>query len=154
MKKGMCTCAPHAHRTVTKRGGCFSCCHWSPRTTPGTNWASSGLLFYSDGPSWWRSATQRCGDTPAFYPPSCSLPVSLHWVCSVLVGVPDRGGPPWWLCIALFAVRSTTSQLTRPAKLSARTRWGWGRQAASRLACSILHLSPDISHVRERKRSS
>lgn len=52
----------------------FSCCHWSLRAPPGNNGASYWRFFSSDGPSWWRSATQSFGDTLSLFPPGCSLP--------------------------------------------------------------------------------
>lgn len=50
------------------------CCHrlLRARAAPGTNGASSGPLFPSDGHSWGRSATQSWGYTP-LSTPSCRL---------------------------------------------------------------------------------
>lgn len=70
------------------------CCHRLLRAAPGTNGASSGPLFPSDGHSWGRSATQSWGYTPPPHPaaassPLCScLPVllchCLAWAISLL----------------------------------------------------------------------
>lgn len=95
------------------------CCHrpLRARAAPGTNGASSGPHFPSDGHSWGRSATQSWGYTPPplrtqlppppplLLPPSPAEPLlglSLQSAAqrSVLtggeasVGVPDVGGPP------------------------------------------------------------
>lgn len=95
------------------------CCHrlLRARAAPGTNGASSGPLFPSDGHSWGRSATQSWGYTPLhtqlpppplLLPPSSAVPLlgpslqsaaqrSLLTEGEVSVGVPDVGGPPWWV---------------------------------------------------------
>lgn len=104
----------------------FSCCHWSPRTPPGTNGASSGLLSSSDGPSWWRSATQRCGDTP-------TLPAAPSQAHSAAAG---RAGSSWEFqtgadhrddsarpC-SLYAARRRRRRGSRPVRLSVRPRRG------------------------------
>lgn len=94
------------------------CCHrpLRARAAPGTNGASSGPLFPSDGHSWGRSATQSWGYTPPpLHPAATSSPLllppspaelllgpslqsaaqrSLLTGGEVSVGVPDVGGPP------------------------------------------------------------
>lgn len=92
------------------------------RAAPGTNGASSGPLFPSDGHSWGRSATQSWGYTllHTLLLPSPLLGLvhraaalrSLPRDEKVSVGVPDVGGPPVMRAVRLVSALG-----------EGRTRW-------------------------------